>query len=135
MSELQHIRSETDLERALARIEEIFFAGEGAPEEKELEDLLAKIGAYESARFPREMPEPIETIKFMMEQGGYEPQDLASCFDNAADVMKVLTGEQSIGLTSAVRLHERLGIPLKLLWPNDITTAGAKDSPAKLQRQ
>ena len=116
MSELQYIQSEADLEKALARIEEIFFVEEGAPEEKELEDLVAKIETYESAKFPREMPEPTETIKFMMEQAGYKPEDLVSCIGSTAKVLEVLSGERPITLAMAVRLHERLGIPLKLLW-------------------
>ncbi len=135
MTELQYIRSEADLERALARIEEIFFVGEGAPEEKELEDLVAQVRTYESANFPSEMPEPVETIKFMMEQAGYEPEDLISCIGSSAEVLKVLSGEQPITLTMAVRLHKRLEIPLKLLWPHNENTAVAKEFPAELQAQ
>ena len=135
MSEIRDIQTDADLEKALARVEEIFFADEGTSEERELEELTGKIRAYEVARFPREMPEPIEAIKFVMEQAGYEPTDLVSCIGSLADVQRVLAGDRPITLAIAERLHERLGIPLSLLWPEDEKAELAEPLQATLHAQ
>ena len=123
MSELWEIESDADLERALARIEEIFFAEEGTPEDKELEDLVGRVRAYETARFPREMPDPIEAIKFTLELGAYLPDDLASSAVSYSEVFEVLSGTRPLSYEIANALSDNLGIPMEVLWPHSMHSA------------
>ena len=123
MSDLQAIRSDADLEKALTRIEEIFFAEEGTPEEKELEDLASKVRVYESVQFPRRMPEPIEAIKFMMEQGAYLPEDLVCSAVRHSELLELLAGTRSLSFEMARAFGEQLGIPIEILWPHNEHTA------------
>ncbi len=117
MSELQAIESDAELGEALARVEEVFFAEEGTPEAQELEDLVSKIRAYEATRFPRKMPDPIEAIKFVIEQGAYQPEDLASSAIPHSDILEVLAGRMPLSFEMASTLSEQLAIPMELLWP------------------
>ena len=118
MSDFGIIQSEADLEKALARIEEIFFAEEGAPEGQELEDLIDKVKAYESARYPEEKPDPVEAVKFMMEQGSYQPEDLVCSAVSHSDLLEVLAGTRSMSIEMASAISKQLAIPIGVLWPH-----------------
>lgn len=123
MSDLQAINCDADLEKALARIEEIFFAEEGSDEERELENLVSKVRAYESARYERKMPEPIEAIKFMMEQGDYLPEDLVCGAVSHSERLDVLAGTRSLSYEMASSLSDQLAIPLNILLPEVMQSA------------
>lgn len=69
------IRTEEDYEAALARIEEIFEAEFDSPEGKELDILVDLVELYESKHMPMGYPDPIEAIKFRMEQMGLSRHD------------------------------------------------------------
>ena len=103
--------------KALARIEAIFFAEEGSDEEGELENLVSEVRAYEAARHERKMPEPIEAIKFMMEQGDYLPEDLVCSAVSHSELLEVLEGIRSLSYEMASAISERLAIPLEILLP------------------
>ena len=118
MSDIHSIRSDADLEKALARIEEIFFAEEGTSEESELEDLVSKVRTFEAGRFPRAIPVPVEAVKFMMEQGAYLPEDLASSAANRSEILEVLAGTRPLSFEMAQTFSERLAIPIEILWPH-----------------
>lgn len=70
------IHTEEDYEAALARIEEIFEAELDSPEGKELDILVDLVELYESRHVPMGYPDPIEAIKFRMEQSGLSQHDL-----------------------------------------------------------
>ncbi len=76
MNTMKAIRSPSDLEAALARIEEIFDAEEGTPEDDELSALFVLVEAYEEETVPIPPPDPISAIKFRMDQAGLAPRDL-----------------------------------------------------------
>ena len=76
MIKLKPIRTEADYEAALVRIDEIFEAEHGSLEEKELDVLVDLVELYESKHVPMGYPDPIEAIKFRMEQAGLSQCDL-----------------------------------------------------------
>lgn len=131
MSDLHAIQSDADLEKALARVEEIFFAEEGTPEGQELEGLVKKITAYESTRFPREVPEPVEAIKFMMEQRAHLPEDLVCSAFSLSDFLEVLAGTRSLSIEMATNISEQLAIPLEILWPESENSLEGGDTGEK----
>ena len=75
------IRTEKDYQKALKRLEEIFDSKKGTQEGDELEILAILIEHYENENIPVEMPDPIEAIKFRMEQMGLKQKDLAYCLN------------------------------------------------------
>lgn len=71
MSDLKPIRTEADYEAALAEVERLWGAPAGTPQGDRLDILATLIDAYESERYPMDPPDPIDAIKFRMEQQGF----------------------------------------------------------------
>ena len=115
MSNIRPIRTEEDYEAALARIEELFDAEEGTPEEAELDVLVDLVLVYENRHYPIGPPDPIAAIKFRMEQAGLTPRDLVPFIGNRAKVSEVLSGKRAITMPMARALHQHLGIPAEVL--------------------
>jgi HTH-type transcriptional regulator/antitoxin HigA len=109
------IKTEADHAAALARIDAIFEARPGTPEGDELELLVHLVEEYEAARHPIDPPDPIEAIKFRMEQGGLKQVDLVSMIGNKSKVSEVLSGKRPLSLAMIRRLHKELGIPAHVL--------------------
>ncbi len=84
--EIKPIKTEKDYNQALKRLETIFDAKLGSAEGDELEVLGILINQYENEHFPIGLPDPIEAIKFRMEQMGYNQNDLDSIYWNARSV-------------------------------------------------
>ena len=120
------IRTEEDYEAALARIDEIFDAKSGTPEEEELEELVDLIQLYESKHYPIDPPDPISAIRFRMEQAGLKQRDLVPIIGSRARVSEVLSGKRDITMSMARALHEHLGIPADVL----LQKPGAEFDPA-----
>ena len=120
------IRTEEDYEAALARVDEIFDAESGTPEEEELEELVDLIQLYESKHYPIDPPDPISAIKFRMEQAGLKQRDLVPIIGSRARVSEVLSGKRDITMSMARALHEHLGIPADVL----LQKPGAEFDPA-----
>lgn len=115
MNYIKPIRSDADLDAALARIEELIDASEGSPEEDELDALVELVAAYESSLFPKEFPDPVAAIEFRMEQAGLVLEDLIPYIGSRAKVSEVLSGKRAITMTMAQALHQHLGIPAEAL--------------------
>ncbi|MCY3658669.1 MAG: hypothetical protein OXG36_06580 [Caldilineaceae bacterium] len=115
MNTMKAIRSPGDLEAALARIEEIFDAEEGTPEDDELSALFVLVEAYEEENVPIPPPDPISAIKFRMEQAGLTQRDLIPILGSRAKVSEVLSGKRDISMKMARALHANLGIPAESL--------------------
>lgn len=115
MAAINPIRTEEDLDRALARIDEIFDAEGNTPEGGELDVLVDLVEHYESRRYPIGYPSPIDAIKFRMDQAGLTRRDLVPFMGSRAKVSEVLSGKRAITLSMARALHERLGIPVEIL--------------------
>ena len=124
MQALRPIRTDADLERALARIEEIFDAEEGTPESDELDVLADLVELYESKRETFGYPDPVAAIEFRMDQAGLSRRDLVPMIGSAARVSEVLSGKRAITMQMARALHDHLRIPAEvLLKPGADTTA------------
>ena len=115
MSTLKPIRTDEDLEAALARIEDIFDAGEGTPEDNELGVLMDLVELYESKTVEIGYPTPIAAIEFRMDQAGLKPRDLIPFIGSRAKVSEVLAGKRAITMSMARALHKHLGIPADIL--------------------
>lgn len=109
------IKTEAENEAALARLGEIFEAERGTAEGDEAELLTALIEKYEREAYLMELPDPIEAIKFRMEQGGLKPKDLVPCIGSAPRVSEVLAGKRPLSLVMMRKLVRQLGIPVEVL--------------------
>ncbi len=115
MNTIKPIRSDEDLDAALARIEEIFDAEPDSPEDDELSVLLDLVELYESRHHPIPEPDPISAIEFRMEQANLSPRDLVPFIGSRAKVSEVLSGKRAITMSMARALHQHLGIPADVL--------------------
>lgn len=113
--EIKPIKNEKDYNQALERLETIFDAMPGTPESDELEVLGILIDQYENEHFPIGLPDPIEAIKFRMEQMGYNQNDLAKIIGLKSRASEILNRKRKLSLEMIRQLHERLNIPTDVL--------------------
>lgn len=113
--EIKPIKTEKDYEKGLERLEEIFDAKPGSPEGDELEVLGILIDQYENENFPIGLPDPIEAIKFRMEQMGYNQSDLANIVGLKSRASEILNRKRKLSLEMIRKLHESLHIPTDVL--------------------
>jgi len=113
--EIKPIKTEKDYAQALERLEDIFDAKVGSPEGDELEVLGILIDQYENEHFPIGLPDPIEAIKFRMEQLGYNQNDLAKIVGLKSRASEILNRKRKLSLEMIRQLHERLHIPTDVL--------------------
>jgi HTH-type transcriptional regulator/antitoxin HigA len=115
MSNIRAIRTEADYQAALARIDALMDAEFGTPDGDELDVLTDLVELYESRHVPMGYPNPIEAIRFRMEQGGLSPRDLIPFMGSRAKVSEVLSGKRPLTMQMARALHANLGIPADVL--------------------
>ena len=96
--EIKPIKTESDYNQALERLEIIFDAKKGSPEGDELEVLGILIDKYENEKFPIDLPDPIEAIKFRMEQMGYNQNDLANIVGLKSRASEILNRKRKLSL-------------------------------------
>lgn len=113
--DIKPIRTEKDYRDALARLEEIWNAAPDSPESDELDILSVLVEAYEEEHYPIDPPDPIEAIKFRMEQIGLTRKDLEQHIGSRARVSEVLSRKRRLSLDMIRKLNERLGIPAEVL--------------------
>ena len=113
--EMKLIKSEKEYQDALNRLEQIFDAQPGSEEGNELEILSLLIEKYEDEHYPIEFPDPIEAIKFRMEQMGYNQNDLAAIVGLKSRASEILNRKRKLSLEMIRQLHERLNIPTDVL--------------------
>lgn len=116
---IRPIRNARDHERALKRIQALMSAKPGTDDGDELDVLATLVDAYESKQFPIDTPDPIEAIKFRMEQLGLERKDLEPLIGSRARVSEVLNKRRGLSLKMIRALHEKLDIPLEALIGRD----------------
>jgi len=109
------IKTQSDYEKALTRLEEIFDAKMNTVEGDELELLGLLIDKYEEEHHSIELPHPIEAIKFRMDQMGLKQKDLVPYFGDKSKVSDVLNLKRKLNLTYIRNLHRNLHIPLEAL--------------------
>ena len=125
MSSIKPIRTDEDLDTALARMEEIFDAEQGSAEDDELGVLLDLVEYYEDKHYPIEFPDPISSIEIRMEQEGLTADDLVPCIGNPTEVNAVLSRRRDITMPMARALYRRLGIPAEVLLQEPSLDKGA----------
>lgn len=109
------IRSDDDLDAAIARLDEIFDAPEGTLEGEEAEVLMTLVEAYERSHAPIDPPDPVDAILFRMDQGGMTRKDLEPYIGRGNRVAEIMNRKRRLSLEMIRRLHEGLGIPLESL--------------------
>jgi len=113
--EIKPIRNRRDHERALRRVEALWGAADGSKEHDELGVLATLIEAYEREHFPVEMPDPIQAIRFRLEQQGADTSDLVGVIGGRTRVYEVLRGKRPLSLNMIRNLHAKFGIPAHVL--------------------
>jgi HTH-type transcriptional regulator/antitoxin HigA len=112
---IKPIRTKKDYEQALTRLEVIFDAKKGTDKGDELEILGMLIENYENEKFPINFPDPVEAIKFRMEQLGYNQTDLANVVGLKSRASEILNRKRKLSLEMIRQLHDRLNIPTEVL--------------------
>lgn len=112
---IKPIRNDRGLRLALRRLEAIFQAKAGMPEADEREVLVTLIEAYENKHYPIGPPDPVDAIKFRMEQQGLGPHDLEQYIGASGRVSEVLNRKRPLSLRMVKRLHDGLRIPYESL--------------------
>lgn len=113
--EIKPIKTVKDYNQALERLEMIFDAKNGTSEGDELEVLGILIDQYEKEHFPIGLPDPIEAIKFRMEQMGYNQNDLANIVGLKSRASEILNRKRKLSLEMIRKLHKVLHIPTDVL--------------------
>ncbi|WP_459207454.1 helix-turn-helix domain-containing protein [Pseudomonas sp. MLB6B] len=109
------IRNNVDLQLAFERLEQIFQAEAGTPEADEMEVLVTLIEVYESKHYPIPPADPVDAIRFCMDQQGLTPRDLELFIGPSGRVSEVLNRKRRLTLGMIRRLHDGLQIPYESL--------------------
>ncbi|MEB2319681.1 MAG: transcriptional regulator [Pseudomonadota bacterium] len=112
---IKPIRNEDDLKKAFRRLEKIFQAEEGTAQADERDVLVTLIEVYETRHYDFGPADPVEAIKFRMEQEGLTPRDLEPYIGPSGRVSEVLNRKRPLSLRMVKRLHEGLKIPYESL--------------------
>jgi HTH-type transcriptional regulator / antitoxin HigA len=113
--DLKPIRTDADHEAALAEVERLWGEPAGTPEGDRLDVLATLIDAYETANVPMDAPDPIEAIRFRMEQQGMTTSDLEPLLGGPSKVAEVMSGKRELSLDMIRRVHSALGISADIL--------------------
>ena len=112
---IKPIKTKKDYQQALARLEIIFDAKKGSPKGDELEILGMLVDNYENESFPIGFPDPVEAIKFRMEQLGYNQSDLANVVGLKSRASEILSKKRKLSLEMIRQIHDKLNIPTEVL--------------------
>jgi HTH-type transcriptional regulator/antitoxin HigA len=113
--EIAPIKTRRDYQRALRRIERLMTAKSNTPEGDCLDVLVTLVEAWERRHYPLDLPDPVEAIKYHMDQNGLKPRDLIPFIGSRNRVHEVLNRRRSLTLKMIWRLHKGLGIPAESL--------------------
>lgn len=112
---IQPIKTEAHYEAALAEIDRLWGAAEGSEAGDRLDVLLVLVVSYESQHHPIAPPDPVEAIKFRMEQMNLKRRDLEPYIGSRARVAEVINRRRALSLPMIRKLHQALHIPLESL--------------------
>jgi len=114
-AEVKPIRSRHDYEAALKEVDRLWGAKAETRDGDRLDVLATLIDAYESEHYPMDPPDPIEAIKFRMEQQGLTRRDLEEIIGTRTRIAEILNRKRGLSIGMIRRLHERLGISAEVL--------------------
>ena len=109
------IKTEEEYAEAVARVEALMDAKPGSAKEEDLELWSLLVEHYEKENFPIDLPDPVEAIKFRMEQEGLRQKDLEKYFSGKNRVSEVLNHKRPLSIGMIRALHRGLGIPAEVL--------------------
>ena len=112
---IRPIKTRADYRAALKQVEALMAAERDTPEGERLDVLVTLVEAYESKHYPLDLPDPVEAIRFRMEQKGMTPKDLVPMIGQINRVYEVLNRRRPLTLAMIQRLHNDLGIPAESL--------------------
>ena len=115
--DIRPIHTDTDYRAALREVSTYFDSEPepGTPDGDRFEVLLTLLEAYEAKHFPIDLPDPVEAIKFRMEQAGLAPKDLVPAIGRLNRVYEILARKRPLTLNMIWRLHDQFGIPAESL--------------------
>jgi HTH-type transcriptional regulator/antitoxin HigA len=113
--EIKPIRTKADYKAALSEMEELWGAKGGTPRGDRLDVLATLVEAYEAEHYPIDPPDPIEAIKFRMEQRGLSRRDLEEMIGARSRIAEVLNRKRPLSIKMIRRLNEQLGISAEVL--------------------
>ncbi len=112
---IKPIRTDADYRVVLKEVKALMMAEPNTPEGEKLDVLVTLIEAYERKHFPLDLPDPVEAIKFEMEQKGLTIKDLEPMIGKSNRVYEVLNRKRALTLRMIQKLHQELGIPAESL--------------------
>jgi len=115
MADVKPIRTKRDYESAMAEIEKLWGAKSGTPKGDRLDVLATLVDVYDAEHFPMDAPDPVEAIKFRMEQQGLTRKDLEGIIGSRGRISEVLDRKRGLSIAMIRKLHEELGIPAEVL--------------------
>ena len=129
------IKTDADYRRALAEIDGLMAAKADSPEGDRLDVLVTLVEAYEARHYPMEMPDPIEAIRFRMEQAGLRPKDMVSMFGASNRFHEVMKGTRPLTLPMIRRINAKMGIPAEVLIQEAPAVRSKRGKTAKAERR
>jgi len=133
--QIKPIRTERDYTAALRRIEALWGAAPETPSGDELDVLVTLVEAYELDRYPVDLPDPIEAIKFRLEQERKDYRALIGVIGQRSRVYEVMRRARPLSLNMIRRLHSKLRIPAQvLIQPSDPEAASRRGARRRSQR-
>jgi len=112
---IKPIKTDDDYRATLREIEGLMSATSGSPEGERLDVLVTLVAAYEQQHYPLDLPDPVEAIKFAMDQRGLTPKDLEPMMGRSNRVYEILSRKRPLTLKMIWKLHRALGIPAESL--------------------
>jgi len=112
---IKPIRNEADYNEALRKVEALWGAVSGSAEGDELDIWVPLIEAYEREHYPIDLPNPIDAIKFRLEQMGKDYRSLIGVIGQRTRVYEVMRGDRPLSLSMIRELHTKLDIPAEVL--------------------
>jgi HTH-type transcriptional regulator / antitoxin HigA len=114
-TDLKPIRTKADYEAALAEVERLWGAKSGTPKGDRLDVLATLIEVYEAKHYPMDPPDPIDAIRFRMEQQGLTRKDLEPIIGTRNRIAEVLNRKRGLSIEMIRNLHDKLGISAEVL--------------------
>ena len=114
-TDVKPIRSEADYDAAMKAVAALWGAASGTPDGDRLDVLATLIDAYEARHHAMDAPDPIEAIKFRMEQQGLSRKDLEDIIGTRTRIAEVFNRKRGLSIDMIRRLHDRLGISAEVL--------------------
>lgn len=118
MKTIKPIRTKADYKNALQRIDELIASNpkKGSSAYDELDVIGTLVSAYEDIHYPIDAPDPVEAVKYVMEEEGLKPKDLVSYFGSKGNVSEFLNRKRNLSLRTIKALHDNLKLPYEVLF-------------------